>query len=87
VPTRDAVERWADEIDMVIDVASVRMGDPDAIAREVSAARAALPDGVVLKTIIERPPLDEAAGRAWLRGTSRLLFLSAAERTLGSGYR
>jgi len=31
---RDAVERGADEIDMVIDVAAARMGDDDAIERE-----------------------------------------------------
>jgi deoxyribose-phosphate aldolase len=64
--TRDAVERGADEIDLVIDVAAARMGDTDAIEREVGAVRAVLPDGVLLKTIIEMPLLtpEQAVGAA-----------------------
>ncbi len=54
---RDAVERGADEIDMVVDVGAARMGDADAIEREVGAVLAVLPDGVLLKTIIEMPLL------------------------------
>jgi len=85
--TRDAVERGADEIDLVIDVAAARMGDTDAIEREVSAVRGVLPDGVLLKTIIEMPLLtqEQAIGAALAaeRGGAHIVKTSTGFKGLG----
>lgn len=85
--TRDALERGADEIDMVIDVAAARMGDADAIEREVGAVRGVLPDGVLLKTIIEMPLLTAeqavAAALAAERGGAHIVKTSTGFKGLG----
>jgi deoxyribose-phosphate aldolase len=84
--TRDAVERGADEIDLVIDVAAARMGDADAIEREVSAVRGVLPDGILLKTIIEMPLLTAeqavAAALAAERGGAHIVKTSTGFKGL-----
>ncbi len=84
---RDAVERGADEIDLVIDVAAARMGDTDAIEREVAAVRSVLPDGVLLKTIIEMPLLtaEQAVGAALAaeRGGAHVVKTSTGFKSLG----
>jgi deoxyribose-phosphate aldolase len=63
---RDALERGADEIDMVIDVAAARMGDKERLLEEVAAVREIIPEGNILKTIIEVPLLtpEQAVGAA-----------------------
>ncbi len=84
---RDAVERGADEIDMVIDVAAARMGDAAAIEREVRHVRGVLPDGVLLKTIIEMPLLTGeqaiAAALAAERGGAHIVKTSTGFKGLG----
>lgn len=50
--TRDAVEKGADEIDMVINVGMLKEGDQDGVLAEIKAVRAACP-GKILKVIIE----------------------------------
>jgi deoxyribose-phosphate aldolase len=83
---RDAVDRGAEEIDMVIDVAAARMGDADAIVREVAAVREILPEGNVLKTIIEMPLLTPdqavAAARAAERGGAHIVKTSTGFKGL-----
>ncbi len=83
---RDAVERGADEIDMVIDVATARMGEAGAIEREVAAVRAVLADGVLLKVIIEMPLLTSeqavAAALAAERGGAHIVKTSTGFKGL-----
>lgn len=83
---RDAIERGADGIDMVIDIAAARMGDADAVAREVSTVRAVLPDNVLLKTIIEMPLLTGeqavAAAVAAERGGAHIVKTSTGFKGL-----
>lgn len=50
--TRDAVEKGADEIDMVINVGMLKEGDRDGVLAEIKAVRAAC-SGKILKVIIE----------------------------------
>lgn len=50
--TKDAVEKGADEIDMVINVGMLKEGDRDGVLAEIKAVRAACP-GKILKVIIE----------------------------------
>ncbi len=50
---QQACEHGANEIDMVINLALVSSANWSAITDEVSAARAAIPSGVILKVIIE----------------------------------
>ncbi|MDA8049781.1 MAG: deoxyribose-phosphate aldolase [Rhodospirillales bacterium] len=84
---RDALERGADEIDMVIDVASARMGDAAAITREVRLVREVLPEGALLKTIIEMPLLTAeqavAAARAAEEGGAHFVKTSTGFKPLG----
>lgn len=63
---RSLVDMGADEVDMVINVASARATAYDAIADEVAAVRATLLDGQLLKVIIEVPLLtpEQATGAA-----------------------
>lgn len=56
---REAVRNGADEIDMVIDVGAVRAGDYDAVERDISAVRAAVPAPTVLKVILETAALTD----------------------------
>lgn len=56
---RDAVRNGADEIDMVIDVGAVRAGDYDAVERDISAVREAVPAPTVLKVILETAALTD----------------------------
>ena len=56
---RDAVRNGADEIDMVIDVGAVRAGDYDAVERDISAVREAVPSPTVLKVILETAALTD----------------------------
>lgn len=55
---QQAVADGAEEIDMVIDIALAKMGDFDAVEREIKAVRAVVPG--VLKVIIESAALDDA---------------------------
>ena len=50
--TEDAIEKGADEVDMVIAVGKVKEGDYDYVLREIRAVRAAA-KGKILKVIIE----------------------------------
>ena len=83
---RDAIERGADEIDMVIDVAAARMADAEAITREVRLVREALPGTAVLKTIIEMPLLSAeqavAAALAAERGGAHFIKTSTGFKGL-----
>ncbi|MET4135134.1 deoxyribose-phosphate aldolase [Pseudarthrobacter sp. PvP090] len=56
---REAVRNGADEIDMVIDVGAVRAGDYDAVERDISAVRKAVPAPTVLKVILETAALTD----------------------------
>ena len=56
---REAVRNGADEIDMVIDVGAVRAGDYDAVERDISAVREAVPAPTVLKVILETAALTD----------------------------
>jgi deoxyribose-phosphate aldolase len=56
---REAVRNGADEIDMVIDVGAVRAGDYDAVERDISAVREAVPAPTVLKVILEAAALTD----------------------------
>ncbi|MGK2854090.1 MAG: deoxyribose-phosphate aldolase [Microbacteriaceae bacterium] len=60
----EAVRNGADEIDMVIDVGSAKVGDFDLVAADIAAVRAAAPSPTVLKVIIESAALtdDEIVG-------------------------
>lgn len=50
--TRDAIKNGADEIDMVINVGSVKAGDYDSVLSEINAVKEAA-DGRLLKVIVE----------------------------------
>jgi deoxyribose-phosphate aldolase len=50
---QQAYEHGANEIDMVVNLASVSSANWSAITDEVSSVRAAIPSGVILKVIIE----------------------------------
>jgi deoxyribose-phosphate aldolase len=83
----DALERGAEEIDMVIDVGAARAADAEAIAREVAAVREALPEGTVLKAIIEMPLLTDEqailAAQAAERGGADFIKTSTGYKDLG----
>jgi deoxyribose-phosphate aldolase len=53
-----AVQDGADEFDMVLDVGRLRDGERAAVARDIAAVRAAVPDGALLKVILETGALD-----------------------------
>ncbi len=56
---KDACEKGADEIDMVINVAALKDGDEDYVYNEIKAIRDAVPSEIVLKVIIEVCLLDD----------------------------
>lgn len=56
--TKDAVEKGADEIDMVINIGMLKEGDRDGVLAEMKAVRAACA-GKILKVIIETCLLTE----------------------------
>ncbi|MGY5318316.1 deoxyribose-phosphate aldolase [Neomicrococcus lactis] len=60
--TKQAVADGANEIDMVIDIASAIRGDRDALVADISAIAAAAHEGnAILKVILETSMLDDAA--------------------------
>ena len=84
---RAALDRGADEIDMVVNLSAARAADAETVAREVAAVRAAMPDGALLKTIIEMPLLtpDQAVtiARAAERGGAHIVKTSTGFKALG----
>lgn len=54
-----AVAHGADEIDMVIDVGAAREGRFEDVGADIAAVRAAAPQPIVLKVIIESAALDD----------------------------
>lgn len=56
-----SIEQGADEVDMVIDIAAALEGDFDAVEADVAAVRAAVPEGKILKVIIESAALTDDA--------------------------
>ncbi|MEL7975897.1 deoxyribose-phosphate aldolase [Isoptericola sp. F-RaC21] len=54
-----SVADGADEVDMVIDVGAAKEGAFDAVRADVAAVRAAVPDGHLLKVIIESATLTD----------------------------
>jgi len=58
-----AVAAGADEVDVVVDLGVVRLGDRDALTAQLAAVKAAVPSPRVLKVIIESAALDDAAIR------------------------
>jgi len=55
-----AVAAGAREVDVVIDLGLVRLGDRDALTAQIAAVKAAVPAPLVLKVIIESAALDDA---------------------------
>ncbi|WP_430867489.1 deoxyribose-phosphate aldolase [Demequina aurantiaca] len=51
----------ADEIDMVIDIAAANAGEFAVVEADIAAVRAAVPEGKILKVIIESAALSDAA--------------------------
>ncbi|WP_062208926.1 deoxyribose-phosphate aldolase [Demequina oxidasica] len=51
----------ADEIDMVIDIAAANEGDFAAVQADIAAVRASVPEGKILKVIIESAALSDEA--------------------------
>lgn len=56
---RQAVRHGADEVDMVLDIGQVHLGDRDGLAEQVAAVRLEVPHPKVLKVIIESAALTE----------------------------
>lgn len=56
---RQAAADGADEFDMVLDVGRLRDGDREAVAHDIAAVQVAVPDGALLKVILETGALDE----------------------------
>jgi deoxyribose-phosphate aldolase len=56
---RRAAADGADEFDMVLDIGRLRDGDRAAVARDIAAVRAAVPDGALLKVILETAVLHD----------------------------
>ncbi|TKJ21840.1 deoxyribose-phosphate aldolase [Blastococcus sp. CCUG 61487] len=54
-----AAEAGATEFDMVLDIGRLRDGDRDGVVRDIAAVRAAVPDGGLLKVILETAALDD----------------------------
>lgn len=70
-----AVQRGADEIDMVIDVGAAVAGDFAAVEADIRAVRDAIPHPAVLKVIIESAALDDAG----IVGTTRAAVAAGAD--------
>ena len=64
-----SVADGADEVDMVIDVGAARSGDFAAVEADIAAVRAAVPEGKVLKVIIESAALSDAQIEAVCRAS------------------
>ncbi|HEY0247988.1 MAG TPA: deoxyribose-phosphate aldolase [Gryllotalpicola sp.] len=60
VEAAEAVKLGADEIDMVIDIGAAKEGDFAAVQSEIATVRAAAPQPIVLKVIIESAVLTDA---------------------------
>ncbi|WP_040339688.1 deoxyribose-phosphate aldolase [Candidatus Blastococcus massiliensis] len=54
-----AAAAGADEFDVVLDIGLLRDGEREAVARDLAAVRAAVPDGALLKVILETAALDD----------------------------
>lgn len=59
IEAADAVQRGADEVDMVIDLSQAVTGDFDAVEADVRAVRDAVPAPTLLKVIIESAALTD----------------------------
>ncbi|RDH77187.1 deoxyribose-phosphate aldolase [Mycolicibacterium moriokaense] len=73
-----AAAAGADEIDMVIDVGAAVSGESDAVAADVAAVRAAVPDAV-LKVIVESAALLSLAGEQALTSVCRIAADAGAD--------
>lgn len=84
---RAALDRGADEIDMVVNLAAARMADGDAVSREVAAVREGMPPGAILKVIIEMPLLTRyravVIARAAESGGAQIIKTSTGFKALG----
>lgn len=56
-----SIAQGADEIDMVIDVAAAQEGRFDDVQADIAAVRASVPEGKILKVIIESAALSDEA--------------------------
>lgn len=56
-----SIEDGADEVDMVIDIAAANQGDFAAVEADIAAVRASVPEGKILKVIIESAALSDDA--------------------------
>ena len=56
-----SIAQGADEVDMVIDVAAAQEGRFDEVQADIAAVRASVPEGKVLKVIIESAALSDEA--------------------------
>lgn len=56
-----SIDDGADEIDMVIDIAAANEGLFDLVEADIAAVRAVVPDGKILKVIIESAALSDEA--------------------------
>ncbi|GIG53541.1 deoxyribose-phosphate aldolase [Demequina activiva] len=54
-----SIAQGADEVDMVIDIAAAREGRFDEVQADVAAVRKAVPEGAILKVIIESAALSD----------------------------
>ncbi|GII99609.1 deoxyribose-phosphate aldolase [Sediminihabitans luteus] len=54
-----SIAAGADEVDMVINLGAAKEGSWDYVAADIEAVRASVPDGKVLKVIIESAALDD----------------------------
>lgn len=68
---RFAVSNGADEVDVVIDIASAIAGDESALLSELITVREAVPHPAVLKVILESAVLDEQQLRTAVRAAVR----------------
>lgn len=56
-----SIEQGADEVDMVIDIAAANEGRFEDVQRDIAAVRGAVPEGRILKVIIESAALTDDA--------------------------
>ncbi len=82
-----AVDEGADEVDMVIDIGQLRSGDVHGVTSDVAAVRSAIPDGALLKVIIEaaalRPEEIVAACQAAEAGGAQFVKTSTGFHAAG----
>lgn len=60
VEASESVRLGADEVDMVIDIGALKEGRLDVVRTQIASVRAAAPDPVVLKVIVESAALTDA---------------------------